>query len=116
MLNNYSAAQSIEQLADSLVRLCHEQGVFPPDVDFCDPNDDLIEGGLIDSMSLVYMQAVIQEKFSVELEPELFIVELRNIHAIAAYLAQQLPIDRIENSDVFDTCKTPLLEGIKTYE
>ncbi len=103
MVSKHTAEQKTVQLADSLVRLCHEHGVFPPEVGICGPKDDLLEGGLIDSMSLIYLQAVIQETYSIEIEPELFIAELRNIHAIAAYIVRTLPVDRIENT-LCDAC------------
>lgn len=82
-----------ELLSGYLLQLCHEYGVFSPEMEQCHPHDDLIEGGFVDSMGLVYLQGVISDKFALELEPALFIAELRTIQSIADYLAKQLPLE-----------------------
>ena len=87
----------IDQAADFLMYLCHEHGIFDAQTDVSNKTDDLIDNGLIDSMGLMYMQAMIQEKFALELTPELFITELRNIQAIAVYVVDQLPTEGLEN-------------------
>lgn len=47
---------------------------------------DLYEGGFVDSMSLTYLGAVIDNYFGIEIPVEMFIVELRTINSIIEYI------------------------------
>jgi len=96
---NLTPDDKVENISDYLVQLCHENGIFHSEIGQCNTMDDLIDTGLIDSMGLVYMKGIIYENFSLELEFELFIVELRNIQSIATYLAEQLPPGWSKNND-----------------
>lgn len=93
---NLSLNEKTERVTDYLLHLCHEHGVFPPEIQQCNPTDDLIESGLIDSMGLMYIQGIILEKFSIDLKLELFIAELRTIQSIASYLTKQLKTEWFE--------------------
>ncbi len=88
----------IDQVADFLMDQCHELGIFETQTDVSHKKDDLIDNGLIDSMGMMYMQAMIHETFGMELTPELFITELRNIQSIALYMTEQLPAEELEKS------------------
>jgi acyl carrier protein len=89
---NLSLDNKVENISNYLLYLCHENGIFPSEIELehYDSSEDLIEQGIIDSMGLVYMQGIIHENFNLEIELELFIAELRNIQAIAIYLTQHL--------------------------
>ncbi len=89
---NLSLDNKVATISQYLVFLCHENGIFPAEIELehYDSSEDLIEQGIIDSMGLVYMQGIIHENFNLEIELELFIAELRNIQAIAIYLTQHL--------------------------
>lgn len=89
---NLSIENKVATISQYLLYLCHENGIFPAEIelDHYDPSEDLIEQGIIDSMGLVYMQGIIHENFDLEIELELFVVELRNIQAIATYLTKHL--------------------------
>jgi len=95
---NQRSENKVEKLTNHLMQLCHENGIFHPEMEQPKPMDDLIDNGLIDSMGMVYMQGVIAEEFALEIELELFIAELRNMHSIAAYLAEQIAQDCLEKT------------------
>lgn len=108
---NQSLENKVDKITEYLLYLCHENGIFPAEIEMmqCDPMEDLIDQGIIDSMGLVYMQGIILEKFALELELGLFIAELRNIQSIASYLAKQLTNEWFEkNEDSLLNAKTQL--------
>ena len=74
-----------------LMALCDDYEVFgdvPPSVY---GEVDLIEHGLVDSMTTVYMQEMIKENFSLDLPSEIFVLELRSIDTLAAYVQNANP-------------------------
>lgn len=77
---------TINELSTALISLCQEHGVFSCTDSAVSEQDDILESGLIDSMGVVYMQAVIQEQFNIELATELLVTELRSIKSIAHYM------------------------------
>jgi acyl carrier protein len=84
------ATTSEVNLMARLLTVCEQQGLFstedgPPDVD-----EDLIEGRGVDSMGLTYLQAIIEQEFSVDIPLPMLASELRSIRSIAAYLAERL--------------------------
>jgi len=84
------ATTSEANIMTLLLTVCEQQGLFsaedgPPDVD-----EDLIEGRGVDSMGLTYLQAIIEQEFSVEIPLPMLVSELRSIRSIAAYLAERL--------------------------
>ena len=95
----------VDRVADFLMHLCHEYGIFHSQTNDNNKMDDLIDTGLIDSMGFMYMQAMIHEKLTVELTPELFITELRDIQSIAVYVVNQLPVEQLEN--LMNTSEAP---------
>ena len=87
----------VTRMSQVLMALCRENGVIDPNIENYSESEDLLEGGLLDSMGLVYMQAIIEEEFAVNLAPELFITELRNIRSIASYLAESMAQTQMES-------------------
>lgn len=85
MKNN--GESELKQWSELLLRLCEQHGVVDPDIGTLGRRDDILNSGLIDSMGLTYMQAMIEEEFGVELTTEMLITELRDIDRIAAYVA-----------------------------
>jgi acyl carrier protein len=69
-----------------LIELCRENEIVPPGQTIHD-NDDLFEYGVIDSMGLTILASAIEDKFEIEILPELFIAELRTPRMIANYIA-----------------------------
>ena len=47
---------------------------------------DLYEGGFVDSMSLTYFSAIVENQFGIEIPIEMFIAELRTINSIIKYI------------------------------
>jgi acyl carrier protein len=77
-------------LMTRLLTVCEQKGLFcvkdgAPDVD-----EDLIERRGVDSMGLTYLQAIIEQEFSIEIPLPMLVSELRSIRLIAAYLAERL--------------------------
>ena len=72
--------------ARKLLEMCNESGIF---TSVC-TNDilelDLLESGIIDSMSLTMLAAMINKNYGIEINLQLFVAELRNLKAISAYL------------------------------
>ena len=72
-------------LLRSLLERCFEDGVFARDTRV-DPADDLVESGLVDSMGLLMLAALIEETYEVTIPEAVFVAELRTLARIAAYL------------------------------
>jgi acyl carrier protein len=73
-----------------LLTVCEQQGLFSSEDGAPDVDEDLIEGRGVDSMGLTYLQAIIEQEFSVEIPLPMLVSELRSIRSIAAYLAERL--------------------------
>lgn len=73
-----------------LLTLCEKQGLFPAEDGAPDVDEDLIEARRVDSMGLTYLQALIEQEFSVEIPLPMLVSELRSIRSIATYLAERL--------------------------
>jgi acyl carrier protein len=93
MTNNCDC--ELKQWSELLLRLCKQHGVVDPGIGTLGRRDDILNSGLIDSMGLIYMQAMIEQEFGVELSTEMLITELRDIDRIAAYVARNTPPERI---------------------
>jgi acyl carrier protein len=76
-------------LLRSLLERCVEDGVFARDTRV-DPTDDLVESGLVDSMGLLMLAAVIEKTYEVTIPEAVFVAELRTLARIAAYLEREL--------------------------
>ncbi len=82
----------IDNIKSRLMELCEEYEVFgdaSPDLYI---SADLIEHGLIDSMTTVYIQEILHEHFSLDIPPELFVLELRTMDALAKYVHAAMPV------------------------
>jgi len=73
-----------------LLTVCEQQGLFSAEDGAPDVDEDLIEGRGVDSMGLTYLQAIIEQEFSVEIPVPMLVSELRSLRSIAAYLAGHL--------------------------
>jgi acyl carrier protein len=73
-----------------LLSVCEQQGLFSAEAGAPDVDEDLIEGRGVDSMGLTYLQAIIEQEFSVEIPVPMLVSELRSLRSIAAYLAEHL--------------------------
>ena len=74
-----------------LLQMCNDCGIFTSE---CASNIielDLLESGMIDSMSLTMMAAMINKNYGIEINLQLFVAELRNLKLISAYLEQNRP-------------------------
>lgn len=69
-----------------LTKLCKQEGILEPDNVPGFENEDLVDSGVIDSMGLLSLQSMIEEHYDVLIPQELFIMELRSLTSIAAYL------------------------------
>ncbi len=83
---------SIENIKSRLMILCEEYEVFGDASPSLYISADLIEHGLIDSMTTVYIQEILHEHFSLEIPPELFVLELRTMDALAKYVHTAIPV------------------------
>jgi len=72
-----------------LSSLFFENGVFSEAISEEQFDDDLLESGHMDSMSLMMLIETIQQEFGLEIEPAIFIVELRNLNQLSQYIAAQ---------------------------
>jgi acyl carrier protein len=73
-----------------LLTVCEKQGLFSAKDGTPDVDEDLIEGRGVDSMGLTYLQALIEQEFSVEIPLPMLVSELRSLRSIAAHLAERL--------------------------
>jgi acyl carrier protein len=73
-----------------LLTVCEKQGLFSEKDETPDVDEDLIESRGVDSMGLTYLQAIIEQEFSVEIPLPMLVSELRSIRSIAGYLATRL--------------------------
>jgi acyl carrier protein len=77
----------------ALLGHCMENGVFPRDT-HVEPNDDLVELGLIDSMGLLMLAAMIEDVYDVVIPEPVFVAELRTLERIAAYIESEVRAGR----------------------
>ena len=84
------ATTSEANIMTLLLTVCEQQGVFSAEDGAPDVDEDLIEDRGVDSMGLTYLQAIIEQEFSVEIPLPMLVSELRSIRSIAAYLAERL--------------------------
>ncbi len=89
---------SHQQIVQRLVEICHEDGVLRhtnhPDI----ANADFSHCG-IDSMSFEFLQAVIEEEWSVHVPATHFTTQFHNLNSIAIYVAKQVTSDRRSHGD-----------------
>lgn len=81
-------AKASETILTRLLTVCEQQGLFSVEDGAPDVDADLIEGRGVDSMGLTYLQAIIEQEFSVEIPLPMLVSELRSLRSIAAYLAE----------------------------
>ena len=79
-----------ETVITRLLIVCEQQGLFSEERGAPDVDADLIESRGVDSMGLTYLQAIIEQEFSVEIPLPMLVSELRSLRSIAAYLAERL--------------------------
>jgi acyl carrier protein len=83
---------SAEVLA-SLLHHCAESGVFVAEA-AVDSGVDLLESGLVDSMGIVMLAALIEDTYNVIIPEAVFVAELRTLSRVAAYLERELRAGR----------------------
>ena len=74
-----------EQVLQSLITLCRNNEIIPPDLAL-NADDDLFDFGVIDSMGLIVLAVAIEEDYEVSVPQELLLAELRTPLAIANYI------------------------------
>lgn len=84
---------SDETMALQLLEKCVENGIFTENFsnDFSPEeqlNEDLLEAGIMDSMSLTMLAELINQDYGIEIELPLFIAELRSLNKVASYLEE----------------------------
>jgi acyl carrier protein len=80
-------------LLGNLLGRCVEDGVFAREA-HVDPAEDLVESGLVDSMGLLMLAALIEETYDITIPEALFVAELRTLGRIAAHLERELRAGR----------------------
>jgi acyl carrier protein len=81
------------ELLGNLLGRCVEDGVFARET-HVNPADDLVESGLVDSMGLLMLAALIEETYEVTIPEALFVAELRTLARIAAHLEREVRAGR----------------------
>jgi acyl carrier protein len=81
------------QVLASLLHHCAESGVFEREASV-DSNADLLESGLVDSMGIVMLAALIEDTYNVVIPDAVFVAELRTLARVAAYLERELRAGR----------------------
>ena len=71
---------------DELVALCREHAIFPTDALDSLVDADLLEQGVVDSLSLTLLVSAIEETYSVAIPIEILIGELRSLNSVADYI------------------------------
>ena len=77
----------------SLLHHCAESGVFVREA-AVDSRVDLLESGLVDSMGIVMLAALIEDTYNVIIPEAVFVAELRTLARVAAYLERELRAGR----------------------
>jgi acyl carrier protein len=77
-----------EKVAQRLITLLREQGVFAQDPETL-MDKHLVEDGVIDSLTLTQLLALVQEAFSIAIDERLMIERLHSISDVIDYLTQQ---------------------------
>jgi len=81
---------SQKSMLNDLIGLCLENDVSSVSELENYAEADIFESGIMDSSGLVYMQAIIEQHYSVEIPYEMFVTELRSLAAIANYLRETI--------------------------
>jgi acyl carrier protein len=89
------ATTSEANIMTLLLTVCEQQGLFSAEDGAPDVDEDLIEGRGVDSMGMTYLQAIIEQEFSVEIPLPMLVSELRSLRSIAAYLAKRLAVSNV---------------------
>jgi acyl carrier protein len=89
------ATTSEANIMTLLLTVCEQQGLFSAEHGAPDVDEDLIEGRGVDSMGMTYLQAIIEQEFSVEIPLPMLVSELRSLRSIAAYLAKRLAASNV---------------------
>ena len=84
------ATTSEANIMTLLLTVCEQQGLFSAEDGAPDVDEGLIDDRGVDSMGLTYLQAIIEQEFSVEIPLPMLVSELRSLRSIAAYLAERL--------------------------
>jgi len=85
-----------EQVLQSLITMCRDNEIIPPDLDL-NGASELFEYGVIDSMGLTVLAFAIEEDYGVLISTDLLLAELRTPLAIADYI--------VNNSEKIPTTK-----------
>lgn len=87
-----------QEIALRLVQICCDDVVLQnsnhPDIVNAD-----FSSGCFDSMSLVFLQALIEEEWGVHVPGSYFAARLRNLNSIATYIAEQIESRRRISDD-----------------
>lgn len=90
-MNNPNYEARLSRVRSSLLTLCHESGVLTADNPEKYFDENLIEGGLVDSLGVACLQEQIETRYSVEISLDQFVAELHTLEKIALYLAAHSP-------------------------
>jgi acyl carrier protein len=78
-----------EAIKNRLITMLKEQQIFDRDPETILEND-LVEDGLVDSLSLTQLRALVEEEFSVNIDEKTFIEKLHSINDVIDYLSRQV--------------------------
>jgi acyl carrier protein len=67
--------------------LCRQNEIFRIDDLEASIDDDLMEAGAVDSMSVVVLKALVEEHFSLQIPSEVMAIELRTIRDLIQYIS-----------------------------
>ena len=76
------------EVKNRLLKMCVENEIFKFSDLHASLTIDLVDYGMVDSMSLMTLQGLIDEEFNVEIATELIVIELRTIDDIINYIAK----------------------------
>jgi acyl carrier protein len=75
-----------DDIKSRFLELCEEYEIFGDTQRAIYCEADLIEQGLVDSMTTVYLQTIISDHFSIDIPNEVIVLELRTIDDIVRYV------------------------------
>jgi len=82
-----TTSDRIKSLKSSLLKICHDSGIFISDNVEDVYYDDLIESGIIDSMGVVCLQDQIETHYHIAISIDQFVAELHTLDKLVNYLA-----------------------------
>lgn len=70
----------------NLLEQCINNGIFAEDCTVEMLDVDLLESGVMDSMSLMMLTELIEQEYKLEIDPSIFVAELRTVNQLSSYI------------------------------